>query len=371
MALASVRTRLVVIQPRGIPSALVRWTFPVAAVLGAGVAGALLLLATGHQPLQAYTAIVRSSVGTKFGRASTLILATPLILTSVAAAVAFRMRVWNIGAEGQLYLGAIAASGMALALGDGSSPLVAIPLVLLAGVVAGTLWAALAALPRAYLRTDEVISTLMLNFVALYLMNYLIFGSVSFWRNRLNITFPSGRFIPEASELPTLWLRLHVGFLVALAVALFFWWWMRSSRWGFEVRVIGDSPDAAGYAGMSVAGRTLSVLLVSGAIAGLAGAIQVSGATHALQPRSLAVNLGYTGIVVAALARLDPLATIPVAIVIAGLTNAGSSLQIQGVPSDIVLLLQGLALLLVAAGEFLLYNRIRVEVPRGWWRRPG
>src|SRR6185437_1547218 len=118
--------------------------------------------------------------GNKVGWMSTLISATPLILTAVAAAVAFRMRVWNIGEEGQLYLGAIAASGVALALGNHVSSLLALPLVLLAGIVGGGVWAALAAFPRAYLQTDEVISTLMLNFIALYLMNYLIFGSVSF-----------------------------------------------------------------------------------------------------------------------------------------------------------------------------------------------
>jgi simple sugar transport system permease protein len=273
--------------------------------------------------------------------------------------------VWNIGEEGQLYLGAIAASGVALALGNHVSSLLALPLVLLAGIVGGGVWAALAAFPRAYLRTDEVISTLMLNFIALYLMNYLIFGSVSFWRDRHNITYPAGRLIPHAAQLPNIWLRLHLGIVIAIVLAGTMWWWLRSSRWGFDLRVIGDSVNAARYSGMNVARRTVSVLLVSGAIAGLAGAVQVSGVTQSLAPRSLAVNIGYTGIVVAAVARLNCLAIIPVAVIIAGLTNAGSSLQILGIPSDIVLLLQGVALLLVAASEFFLHNRIRVEWP---WR---
>src|SRR5262249_30829841 len=151
----------------------------------------------------------------------------------------------------------------------------ALPLVLLAGIVGGAAWAAIAAFPRAYLRTDEVISTLMLNFIALYLMNYLIFGSVSFWRDTERITFPSRRLIPDAAELPTIWLRLHLGFLIAIVLAGVMWWWLRSSRWGFDLRVIGDSISAARYSGMNVARRTVSVLLVSGAIAGLAGAVQV------------------------------------------------------------------------------------------------
>src|SRR5262249_35839657 len=189
--------------------------------------------------------------------------------------------------------------------------------------------------------TDEVISTLMLNFIALYLMNYLIFGSVSFWRDTKRITFPTGRLIPDAAQLPNLWLRLHFGFVIVIVVAVVMWWWLRSSRWGFDLRVIGDSVSAARYAGMNVAQRTVSVLLVSGAIAGLAGAIQVSGVTQALQPRSLAVNIGYTGIVVAAVARLNCLAIIPVAVLIAGLSNAGGSLPILRLPSDILLLLPG------------------------------
>ena len=362
---ATVGRRLVSVEPRGVPSVWVRLAFPVAAILGAGAAGAVLLLATGHAPLPAYQAIARASFGNKFGWMSTLISASPLILTAVAAAVAFRMKVWNIGEEGQLYLGAIAASGVALALGGHVPAPVALPIVLAAGFVGGAAWAALAAYPRAYLRTDEVISTLMLNFIALYLMNFLIFGSVSFWRDRKNITFPGGRLIPRTAQLPDIWLRLHLGFVLALGVAVLLWWWLRSSRWGFDLRVIGDSVRAARYAGMNVARRTVSVLLFSGAIAGLAGAIQVSGVTQALQPRSLVANIGYTGIVVAVVARLNCLAIIPVAIVIAGLSNAGSSLQILGIPSDIVLLLQGLALLLVAAGEFFLHNRVRVLWP---WR---
>jgi ABC-type uncharacterized transport system permease subunit len=307
--------------------------------------------------------VIDSGFGSSLAWARTLISATPLILTAVAAAVAFRMKLWNIGGEGQLYLGAIASSGVALALGDGAPSALAVVLSLVAGMAAGALWAALAALPRAYLRTDEVISTLMLNFIALYLMNYLIFGSVSFWRDRARLSFPSGRIIPEVAELPRVWLRLHVGIVIAVAVALLLWWLLRSSRWGFDIRVIGDSPRAAVYAGMSLSRRVVSVLLVSGAVAGLAGAVLITGSTQSLRPSGIAVGLGYTGIVIAAVSRLNPLATVPISILIAGLLSAGSSLQVLGVPSDLVVLLQGLALLLVAAAEFFLHNRIRLATP--------
>lgn len=352
--------RRIVVEPRGRPSVVARIAFPVGAVAGAGVLGAILLGATGHDVGEAYATMVRSAFGSDLAIVRTLISATPLILTAVAAAVAFRMRIWNIGAEGQLYLGAIGASGVALVIGDAVPSALAIVAAILAGVIAGGLWASIAALLRAYVRTDEVISTLMLNFVALHLMNYLIFGSQSLWRDKERLSFPSGAFIPEGTELPQIWLRLHAGFLVALVVAAFVWWLMRSSTWGFDVQVIGDSAPAARYAGMDVARRIVSVMLVSGGIAGLAGALQITGTTYALQPNGLAIGLGYTGIVVAAVARLDPLAIVPVAILIAGLTNAGSSLQIIQVPNEVVVLLQGLALLFVAAGEFLLFNRVRL-----------
>lgn len=347
-------------EPRGRPSLAARILLPMGSVAAAGVIGAVLLLAAGHDPVEAYREVIESGFGSDLAWARTLISATPLILTAVAAAVAFRMRLWNIGGEGQLYLGAIAASGVALALGDGVAPVLGVVLSLAAGVAAGALWAALAALPRAYLRTDEVISTLMLNFIALYLMNYLIFGSVSFWRDKERLSFPSGRLIPEVAELPRIWLRLHVGIVIAVAVALLLWWLLRSSRWGFDLRVIGDSPRAARYAGMRVARRVVSVLVVSGAVAGLAGAVLITGSTQALRPSGIAVGLGYTGIVIAAVSRLNPLATVPISILIAGLLNAGTSLQVLGVPSDLVVLLQGLALLLVAAAEFFLNNRVRL-----------
>jgi ABC-type uncharacterized transport system permease subunit len=353
-------TRRFTIEPRARASLLARIVFPIAAVGGASLLGALLLGVTGHDPIEVYTTALQSAFGSDLAIVRTLISATPLILTAVAAAVAFRMKIWNIGGEGQLYLGAIATSGVALLVGDSWPSAAAVTTSLAAGVLAGALWATLAAVPRAYLSTDEVISTLMLNFIALHLMNYLIFGSESFWRDKERLSFPSGRFIPEAAELPQIWLRLHAGFVIALVVAALLWWLLRSSTWGFDLRVIGDSASSARYAGMSVPRRIVSALFVSGALAGLAGAVQIAGSTNALQPNGLAVGIGYTGIVVAAVSRLNPLAIVPVAIVIAGLTNAGSALQIVGVPNEIVVLLQGLALLLVAAGEFFLTNRIRL-----------
>jgi general nucleoside transport system permease protein len=361
MIAASRPLRLLALEPRPRAGVLVRVAVPLGSILAAGVVGALILALAGASPLEAYREMFRSAFGGSRPVIRTLVLATPLILTGLAAAICFRMLIWNIGAEGQLIVGAIAASGVALAVGDDMAGWLAIVLMVVAGTAAGGVWALLAAVPRAYLRTDEVISTLMLNFIALHLMNYLVFGSVSFWRDAERLSFPQGKVIPETTMLPALWGRLHVGIIVAGVAAVLVWWVIRGTRWGFELRVIGDSPGAARYAGMNVGLKILGVMAVSGALAGLAGAIEVGGVTRALDPGSLSTGLGFTGIVVAAVARLNPLGIVPTAILLAGLLNSGSSLQQLGIPFEAVLLLQGVILLLVAGGEFVLSNRIRLR----------
>jgi simple sugar transport system permease protein len=261
-----------------------------------------------------------------------------------------------------LIVGAIAASGVGLALGEHVAGWIVIVLSLLAGVAAGGVWAALAALPRAYLNTDEVISTLMLNFVALSIMNYLIFSSVSFWRDAERLTFPSGRFIADAAFLPRFWGRLHIGIFIAVAAAVLLWWVLRSTKWGFEIEVTGDSPRAAAYAGMRVNRKIVSVLVVSGGLAGLAGAIEIGGVMHNLDPRALSLGVGFTGIVVAAIARLSPIGVVAVAILVAGLNNSAVGLQTMGIPDDIVLLLEGIFFLCIVGGEWFLRNTIRIGV---------
>ena len=352
--------RLLTLEPRPRAGVLVRVAVPLASIVAAGVVGALIVALAGASPLEAYREMFRSAFGGSRPVIRTLVLATPLILTGLAAAISFRMLIWNIGAEGQLIVGAIAASGVALAVDDVAG-WIAIVSMVAAGTAAGAVWALLAAVPRAYLRTDEVISTLMLNFIALHLMNYLIFGSVSFWRDTERLSFPQGKVIPETTMLPALWGRLHVGIIVAGVAAVLVWWVIRGTRWGFELRVIGDSPGAARYAGINVGLKIIGVMAVSGALAGLAGAIEVGGVTRALDPGSLSTGLGFTGIVVAAVARLNPLGIVPTAILLAGLLNSGSSLQQLGIPFEAVLLLQGVILLFVAGGEFVLSNRIRLR----------
>lgn len=354
-------SRGITVEPRPLPSLTVRVIVPIASVVVALLIGAVVLSVTGQDPVAAFREMVKKGFLGRLALVGTLVLATPLVLTGLAAVVTFRMKIWNIGAEGQLIVGAIAASGVALLLGDGTPGPIVIVLMLAAGVAAGAIWAGLAALPRAYLNTDEVISTLMLNFVALSIMNYLIFSSVSFWRNAERVTFPSGRFISDSAFLPRVWGRLHIGLFIAIAAAVVLWWVLRSTKWGFEVEVTGDSQRAAEYAGMRVDRKIVSVLLASGGLAGLAGGIEIGGVLHNLDPRALSLGIGFTGIVVAAIARLSPLGVIPVAILVASLTNAGPGLQALGIPSEVVLLFEGILFLCVVGGEWFLHNAIRIH----------
>lgn len=342
--------------------------FKLAVLLGvlatALLAGAVLFLATGFEPIPALRTMIVAGVRSELALRRTLILATPLILTGLAAALAFKLVIWNIGAEGQLYFGAIGAAGVAILFVDGWSPWLAVPVVLVSGALGGGLLALIAALPRAYFGTDEVTSTLMLNFMALFFMNYLVLGSTSLWRDLDRPNFPTGEPISRVAELPLLWGEgrrgLHIGFLIAVILALVLWAAIRHTPWGFEVRTIGDSPKTARYAGMNVTRKTVSVLVLSGALAGLAGGIEVSGVLRALEPGALSIGLGYTGIVVAALARLNMAAVIPVGFVVAAITNSGQGLQTLGIPNSVVVAFHGILLLAAAAGQFFALYRVRV-----------
>lgn len=351
--------RRFIVEPRGLASIQLGIAVPVLSVLAALLVGAVFLAITGENPLEVYGEMVDAAFGSTRAISETLITTAPLILTGLAAAVAFKMLVWNIGGEGQLIFGAIFASGIAIWLGDSVSSAVAIPAVIVASAIGGAFWASIAAVPRVYLGTNEIITTLMLNFIALNIMNYLIFGSNSPWRDPDSPQFPQGRPIPESARVPEFWNRLDYGIFIAIAVALLVYFLIYKTRWGFEVRVVGDSANTARYAGIGVSKKILAVFLLSGALAGLAGGLFMAGPIGGLDPRSLDLGLGFTGIIVAALARLNPIAVVPVAFLMAALINAGPALQSIGVPSSTVTMLQGAILIFAVAGEFFIANRIR------------
>lgn len=358
------------VSPRGIAGPSVRFGVPFLALIFALAVGAVILTIAGNNAIEAYITLFDSSLNGWTAMARTLALATPLILTGLAAAVAFQMRIYNIGGEGQLYMGAIAASGVGLYLPETTPAVIMLGSMLIVGAIAGALWALLAAVPKALFNADEIITTLMLNFVALAFMNYLIFGSRSFWRDPQR-TVPGGKRLPEAAIFPSLSGRLHVGIIVAVVAAVLLWALLRQTSWGFQIRTVGDSPKAARYAGMGVRTKTITVLAISGALAAIAGVSEVSGVSKGLEPITIAADIGFTGIIVAVVARNNPLGVIPVSIFLAAITTAGSRLQSLGIDVEVVFLLQGLIFLSVTAGEFFVSNSVSLAPNENTAESPG
>lgn len=344
-----------------------RWltvAVPLGSFAAALVMGAVVLWTTGHDALDTYSRILERAVTSDGALSGTLVAATPLLFTGLAASVAFRMGVFNIGGEGQLVVGAISASGAGLAL-DGSPGWLVIVAMLAAGAAGGALWGAIPGALKAFTNTNEIITSLMLNYVAANLATYLIFGSTSFWRDLTGsgAQFPQGKTLPDQASWPSLDLGSLVvpfGLLVGAAVAVQLFVLLRRTRFGFEMRVIADAPEAAHYAGMRTRRTILAVMALSGAVAGLGGASSVGDTRHVLDPRGLnQAGYGYAGIVVAALARLNPLAVVVVSIVMGGLSNAGRALQGPDFPAGLVGTLQGLLLVFTLGGEVFARYRIR------------
>jgi simple sugar transport system permease protein len=275
------------------------------------------------------------------------------------------MQLFNIGGEGQLYAGAILGAAAGIALGNHSG-WVSVPGMIAAGAIGGAALALIPAILRAFFSTNEIITSLMLNYVGALVLNYLIFDSQSYWRDTSSATakvFPQGKPLPDAASWPVSHvgsLYVPFGLLLGIVIATVVWLLYTRTRFGFEVQVIGDSPRAASYAGMRTRRKILAVMALSGAIAGIGGASQDGDIRHTLDPRGLtAAGYGYTGIVIAALARYNPFAVCVVAFLIGGLQNAGYTLQGVDFPSGLVGVMQGLILFCALGGELLVRYRVR------------
>ena len=357
------------LEPRSYLPRHINWTVPIGSFFAALFAGALLLLVTGQNPISVYQRILERAFLDTGSLSGTLIAATPLLFTGLCAAVAFRVGFFNIGGEGQFYIGAIFSSGIALALGRDAQVWIAIPAMIIAGALGGALWAAIPGVLRAYLRTNEIITSLMLNYIAGVIAVYLIFESSSFWRDLEGTgkMFPKGKVIPEVAFWPEYGIGSLVvpfGFVLGIATAAWIAVLQRRTRFGYEMRVVGGAPTTARYAGMRPGRVIVAVAAVSGALAGLGGAASVGNFRHILDPKGMQQSgFGYAGIVVAALARLNPVAVIFVSIIIGGITNAGYALQGPDFPSGLVGILEGLILFCTLGGEVLM--RYRVVRTRG------
>jgi ABC-type uncharacterized transport system permease subunit len=342
------------LEPIAAPSTARRLGFP-ALALGATLAVAMTLaLIAGANPLAVLGQIVTGALGSKLAVLETLNRATPLIFTGLAVAVAFRAKLWNIGAEAQLYAGAI----MAVVLGTGAlgSPLV-LPVSALAAMLAGAVLLLGPVLLKTRLGVDEVVTTLLLNFIMLLLVSYLLEGPM---KDPMGMGWPKSTALIPESRLPRIveGLRLHWGFALAIIAAIVVWVIQTRTTLGFEIRAVGQNPEAARFAGMPVNAILLKTALLSGGLAALAGWSEVAGLKGHLS-QDLSPGFGYTGIIVAMLALLHPLGVVVTAIFVAGIFVGSDAMsRAAGVPTYIADMLMATALLCMVLA--ILLTRFRV-----------
>ena len=272
------------------------------------------------------------------------------------------MRLWNIGAEGQFFLGAWGASMIILlpVLPEEAPKWLFITAMLIAGFVFGGLWGFIPGLLKAKFNVNEIITTLMMNYIAIEFVNYFIYAVWSEGGFQMSRMFQRNAWLPRlsdyAKQYPVLsGLTTHMGLIFAVLAAVILWWVINKSRWGYEIRLIGDNPEAAKYAGINIAKNVILVMLVSGGLAGLAGMSEISGVVHRLQG-AISPGYGYTGIIIAWLAKLNPLAVIIVSILFGALILAGREVQPAGIPT----LIQGVIMVSLIASDYFLRNRISI-----------
>jgi simple sugar transport system permease protein len=331
-----------------------------AAVLLGAAAGGLLVQLSGYSAATAFGAILDGSFGGSYPISQTLAAAIPLATIALGTCVAFRVQLWNIGGEGQFYMGAFGATGLELIGASAGWPSIALlPAMLLAGFVAGAAWAVLPAWLRAWHGVNEIITTLMLNYVAILWVNFLVYGP---WKDPQGHNFPFSPRFPENATFARMGDgQLHTGLFVPIVGAIVLLLVMTRTRWGYELRVVGENAEAARYAGINVRRTMLTAMLVSGGMAGAAGMVQVAGIIHLLNGQ-LSNSYGYTAIIIAWLARLHPLAVLLVSVLFGALVNGGYAVSQEGIPQALGAVLQGMILFFVlGVGDVFTRYRLRVS----------
>ena len=332
------------------PSRLLAITAPLIAVLLTLVVAAIIFLLLGKNPAEAFYAMFWRPVQDLYGLTELGVKATPLILCAVGLAVGFRASVWNIGAEGQLTVGAVAASGVALLYGDDATGWLPMALCLSAGILGGMAWGAIPALLRTRFNANEILVSLMLAYVGIQVLDYVVHGP---WKDPMSFGFPQSRTFPDATRLPILLdgTRLHLGLLLAIAAALFAWVFVMRSYRGFVFRVSGEAEAAAAYAGFSRAKVIWGSFLIGGGLAGLAGAVEVLGPIGQLQPQ-ISPGYGFAAIIVAFLGRLHPIGILAAAALMGLLYLGGETAQLDlQLPIAITAVFQGLLLFFLLGAD--------------------
>lgn len=317
--------------------------------------GALLLLASGRNPLDAYSSLINGAFGSWLRFTETLVRATPFLILAISVSISFRCGVWNIGAEGQLILGAIASTWTALTFAGILPTWVLLPLTLVAGMIGGAFWSGIAGILKAYFNANEVITTSMLNFIAVYLLAFLVNGPMM---DPQGFNFPQSPLIDPSLELSRLLEggRLNIAFLIALLLvigAIIFW----RSTVGFRTEIVGASRRVAAHVGLNVTRTIVMVTVISGAVAGIAGWGEIFG-IHFRLIDAIAVGMGSLAVVVALLGELHPLGMAVAAILFGALVVGGSAMERNaGVPFALVDVIQGVIILLVLARSFIFRGR--------------
>lgn len=348
------------LEARPEPSRVAVWSAPLLAAAATLGVGFVVFTALGKDPLAAFHAFFIEPIATRYGVAELLLKATPLMLIATGLAIGYRANVWNIGAEGQLTLGALAGGGIALAFGESEWPsAVLLPVMFVAGALAGMLWAGIPAYLRTRFQANEILTSLMLVYVATLLLSWLVHGP---WRDPQGFNFPQSKLFTANAMLPVLVpeTRLNASFVVALAIVALAWLFVRRHIVAFDMRVAGLSPGAANYAGISWRRNVWLGMLAGGACAGLAGVGEAAGPIGQLLP-SMSPGYGFAAIIVAFVGRLHPAGIALASLLMSLLYLGGESAQVNlALPSAVTGLFEGTLLFFLLAADVLVDYRPRV-----------
>ncbi len=330
------------------------WIIRLAAILLSLITGGLLILVLGHNPFNVYRDMVLGSLSTKTALIATAKIAIPLLGAAISIAPAFKMKFWNIGTEGQILAGAIAASYFALFQYENMPRPVLLLVMFLAAVIVGGLWALIPAIFKALWGTNETLFTLMMNYIVLNIVTYLRTGP---WKNPSSSGFPKIAMFDASARLPNLF-GVNIGWVIVLVLTVFMFIYMRHSQHGYEIAVVGESEHTAKYVGMHVPFIIMRTIFISGAIAGMVGFLIVSGSSYTLTDNT-AGGYGFTAITVAWLAKLNPFVMIAISIFLAVLKKGSNTIQTNfKIPASASDVLTGIILFFMLGCEFFINYRL-------------
>ena len=331
------------------------------AILGALFTGGILILALGHNPFAVYRDMVVGAFGNKMAIQETVRIAIPLLVTGLGIGIAFKMRFWNIGGEGQIIMGAVAASYFALFQYNTIPAPLLLVVMFLVSAIAGGLWGLIPAIFKAKWGTNETLFTLMMNYIALEIVRYFQFGP---WRDPKQLGFPKMAMFSDVARLPKVF-GVHIGWIFALVLVAVVYFYMRKSKQGYEITVVGESVATARYAGINVSRVIIRTMFISGALCGLTGFLTVAGANFTLS-ESVTNGVGFTSITVAWLSNLNPLVMVVISLFIAMLQKGSNTIQTTfKIPVSAAEILTGLILFFMLGCEFFLNYKLVFRSRKG------